>query len=128
MNSSPPTESNPPPLPPTNRGFAFVLVTCLIPAGVGMAVSFVVPEWWTNSTPLCWVVGATAALPAWAAWNLHRRRKAAGINIFSHGWLAAGAGILGAVVLSALAVVLSVVVVFLVILASCCVTGGKIGG
>lgn len=91
-------------------------------------MSFITPEWWTRSTPACLAVAISLALPAWAAWNLHRQRKAAGVNIFPYGWMAVGAGLLGAVLLSVMAVVLSMIVIFLVVLASCCVGGGKIGG
>ena len=115
-------------MPHPNRGLGFVLLTCLFPAAVGLAMSFVTPEWWTRSTPACLAVAISLGVPAWAAWNLHRQRKAAGVNIFPYGWMAVGAGLLGAVLLSVMAVVLSTIVIFLVVLASCCVGGGKIGG
>ncbi len=118
----------PPPLSHPNRGFLWVLLASLFPAAVGLALSWVIPQWWNRSAPACLAVAASLALPAWMAWRLHRQRKAAGVNIFPYGWLAVGAGVLGAVLLSVMAVVLSVIVVFLVVLAACCATGGKIGG
>lgn len=119
--------ATPPPIPPAVPGVGRVFFACLVPALALLGT--LVLGFWTGETMVAWVVPILAFLvPAWAAWDLHRRRRAIGKNQLPNAWAAAGAGVFGGVVFCLGAIVLAFVVMLLVLFCVCAFNGGKLGG
>ena len=124
MQSSTP----PPPIPPPVPGIGRVLVACFVPAVTLLASAFLGAHSDKPSPLVLAVIGLGFAVPAWAAWDLHKKRRALGKNILPNAWLAAGAGVLAGVVFCVGALVLALLVFLLVLFGVCALQGGRIGG
>lgn len=128
---NPPTSTPtplPPPLPPPTPGLGRVLAACLLPAVIVLVTTLL----GFRNAPIrnisTLIVGVSFLVPAWAAWDLHQRRRALGKNVMSNPWLAAGAGLLGGIVFTVGATVVALAILVLVLFGVCALSGGKIGG
>ncbi len=119
----------PPPVPPPVPGVGGVLLMCLVPAATLLIAALLgYNPTRTVPVPVTVLLAVSFLAPAWAAWDLHRRRRAIGKNMLPNAWIAAGAGALAGVLFCMAACILAVVVFVLVMFGVCVLNGGRLGG